>query len=53
MNQADRKLFAICIPIAGQSELLFFISQPKRHPRRNTLIESFITPAENPNFETQ
>src|SRR6185369_8377097 len=43
----------MCAPIAGQSELLFFITQPKRQPSRKTLIESFITTAENPYFETQ
>src|SRR5262245_32356520 len=43
----------MCAPIAGQSELLFFINHPKRQPSRKTLIESFITPPENPCFETQ
>src|SRR5205809_3709492 len=43
----------MCAPIAGQSELLFFITQPKSDPSRNTLIESFMTPAENPYFDTQ
>ena len=43
----------MCAPIAGQSEFVFFINQPKRHPSRKTLTRSLITRAEKPFFDTQ
>src|SRR5690349_2159984 len=43
----------MCAPIAGHSESAFFIIQPNKQPRRKTLIESLITCAEKPFFDTQ
>src|SRR5881396_2652691 len=43
----------MCAPIAGQSELLFFVNHPNKQPRRKTLTESLITRSEKPFFDNQ
>src|SRR5882724_6393047 len=43
----------MCAPIAGHSELVFFINQPNKQPRRKTLTESLITGSEKPFFDNQ
>src|SRR6266404_9225926 len=43
----------MCAPIAGNSELVFFINHPNKQPRRKTLTESLITGSEKPFFDNQ